>query len=114
MKLVTKDSFQTMLDDPRPEYVAAVIGRALVVVFNNQTKDEQRVNVTNKHNGIGFTGADAHSGCITAKYYLKHKTLLDWQVERWLKPSKSTGYARIAKYWAQLNTAAVEKAQRTA
>lgn len=108
MKLVTRESLQNMLENPNQAYVAAVIGRALVVLLRNQTRDEQRDNVTNEHNGIGFTGADAHSGCITAKYFIKHKKLLDWQIERWTKPGKS-GFARLAKYHAQLNEAAVER-----
>ena len=105
MAKVTRKTLQAMLDNNNPEYVAAVIGRALVVLFNNQTRDEKSMNTTNQDNGIGFTGADAHSGSITAKYYIKHKTLMDWQVERWTKPAAS-GYARLAKYHKQLNAAA--------
>jgi len=105
MKLVTRESLQVMLDNKNPDYVATVIGRALVVLLNNQTRDEQASNVTTEHNGIGFTGADAHSGCITAKYFIKHKKLLDWQVARWTNPAKS-GFARLAKYHKQLNEAA--------
>jgi len=105
MATVTRESLQAMLDNPNKDYVARVIGRALVVLFNNQTRDEQSMNATNQDNGIGFTGADAHSGSITAKYFIKHKTLLDWQIERWTKPAAS-GYARLAKYHKQLNDAA--------
>lgn len=108
MAKVTRETLQAMLDNNNPEYVAAVIGRALVVLFNNQTRDEKSMNATNQDNGIGFTGADAHSGSITAKYYIKHKTLLGWQVERWTKPAAS-GYARLAKYHKQLNAAAEAK-----
>jgi len=105
MATVTRESLQTMLDNPNREYVAKVIGRALIVLFNNQTRDEQSMNATTKENGVGFTGADAKSGSITAKYYIKHKTLLDWQIDRWTKPAAS-GYARLAKYHGQLNAAA--------
>ena len=59
-------------------------------------------------NGIGFTGADAHSGCLTAKYFIKHGTLADWQVERWTKLSKS-GFSRLTKYHKQLNEIAIAK-----
>lgn len=104
MATVTRKSLQTMLDNPNQKYVAAVIGRALVVLFNNQTRDEQSMNATNKDNGIGFTGADAHSGSITAKYYIKHKTLMDWQIARWTKRG-TRGYSRLAKYHKQLNNA---------
>lgn len=105
MAKVTRKSLQAMLDNNNPEYVAAVIGRALVVLFNNQTRDEKSMNATNQDNGIGFTGADAHSGSITAKYFIKHHSLMDWQVDRWTKPAAS-GYARLAKYHKQLNEAA--------
>ena len=33
--------------------------RGLLVVYANQTADEQRVGATTEHNGIGFTGVDA-------------------------------------------------------
>ena len=105
MTTVTRESLQAMLDNPNEKYVAQVIGRALLVLFKNQTRDEQSMNTTNKDNGIGFTGADAHSGSITAKYYIKHKTLMDWQVDRWTKRG-SRGYSRLAKYHKQLNEAA--------
>ena len=105
MAIVTRKSLQAMLNNDNPEYVVQVIGRALVVLFNNQTRDEQVMNTTNQDNGIGFTGADAHSGSITAKYFIKHKTLLNWQIDRWTKPTAS-GYARLAKYHKQLNAAA--------
>ena len=108
MKLVTRESLQTMLEREDQDYVAAVIGRALVVLLRNQTREEAADNVTNQHNGIGFTGADAHSGCITAKYFIKHKKLLDWQIARWTKPG-GKGYARLAKYHKQLNDAATAR-----
>jgi hypothetical protein len=109
--IVTRDTIAEMLKNDNPKYVAAVIGRALVVLFNNQTADEKESNDTNKENGVGFTGADAYSGCLTAKYYIKHKALLDWQVERWTKLA-SNGYPRLAKYHAQLNKAALAKAPK--
>lgn len=106
-KIVTRDSLQEMLDRTNKAYVTQVVGRALVVLFNRQTSDEQGTNTTEEHNGIGFTGADARTGCMTAKYFLKHHTLLDWQVEKWTKKSESTGYSRLTKYHKQLNSAAV-------
>lgn len=107
--LISKEELQDMIWNALPKKQIALIGRALVVLFNNQTKDERDVNNTHYHNGIGFRGTDARSGCITAKYYLKHKNLLPWQVEMWMKPNKK-GDMRIAKYWKQINAAAVEKA----
>jgi hypothetical protein len=107
MTIVTKDSLQSMLDNPRIR--THVVGRALVVLFENQTKDEQVMATTNKDNGVGFTGSDAFSGTLTAKYYMKHGILLDWQVEKWTKAGKN-GYARLCKYWRQLDTRAQTKA----
>jgi hypothetical protein len=67
--------------------------------------------VTTNHNTIGFQPMDARQGCITAKYYLKHRKLLDWQIERWLRVNKR-GTVRLAKYHRQLNDAAKRKALR--
>lgn len=107
-KIVTRESIQRMLENKDPLFVAAVVGKALVVLLNNQTREEAAANVTNKDNGIGFTGADAFTGSVTAKSYLKNKTLLDWQVAKWTKKGK-TGYSRLAKYHKQLNEAAMAK-----
>lgn len=104
-KLVTKDSLIKMLEHPNRKYVIQVVGRALVTLYNNQTESEKRSNDTREHNMVGFTGADGHSGCITAKYFLRHKTLTDWQIEMWTKRNKQ-GVPRIAKYHAQLDAAA--------
>lgn len=105
MTTVTRESITAMLNNPNPKYVEAVIGRALVALLNNQTADEQAMATTNEDNGIGFTGGDAYGGTLTAKYYIKHKSLLDWQVEKWLKVG-ANGFPRLAKYHAQLNAVA--------
>lgn len=107
MTNVTPASLTALLsrDDLRPH----VIGRALVVLFEHQTTSEKASNSTKITNNVGFTQADARSGTITAKYYLKHKTLLAWQMDRWMKPARN-GTPRIVKYWRQLNAAAAAKA----
>ena len=107
--LVTRDSIRTLLNDPRPEFVMHVVGKALVGIFNNQTSDEQASNQTSKHNNIGFSGSDARSGSLTAKSYLKYKRLLDWQVERWTRIQPKTGYPKLCKYHNQLNQIALDK-----
>jgi hypothetical protein len=86
-----------------------IVGRALVALFDRQTQDEKAVNDTNKLNTVGFSAADAKSGSLTAKFYLKHNRLEDWQVEKWTRLIK--GYARLCKYARQLNDVAVRKAQ---
>ena len=106
--IVTRDSLQAMLDSDNKDYVIRVIGRALVGLFDRQTESEKAINATQEDNGIGFTGADSKTGTITAKYFLKHGTLLDWQSEKWLKKGKN-GYSRLAKYHGQLNDIAVKK-----
>ena len=106
--IVTKDVLQSMLDREDPEYVKQVVGRALVVIYKNQTASEQHCNSTTDANGVGFTGFDARSGTLTAKSYLKHQTLQDWQVEKWTKKTKS-GFARLCNYWKQINAAAEAK-----
>ena len=108
-KIVTKESLVKMLNESQ-EMKIKVIGRALVALMHRQTQDEQTANTTRNHNGIGFTPGDAYGGTITAKYFLKHGTLQEWQVEKWMKPT-STGLPRICKYDRQLNEVANEKAK---
>lgn len=104
--IVTRESLQAMLMGPK---AAEVVGRALKAIFlTNQTEDERSVNSTKNFNGVGFSGADARSGSLTAKYYMKHGKLLSWQVEQWTKRQKN-GYARLTKYYKQLNEIAIQK-----
>lgn len=102
--IVTKESLITMLSGT-PHYVEHVVGRALMVIFYNQTADEASSNDTKEQNGIGFTGADARGGSITAKYYIKHQRLEDWMVDNWTRRN-SNGVPRLAKYHKQLDIAA--------
>ena len=109
---ITKSYIEDYLFTHSDEQNMHFIGRALVAIFNFQTEDEKRASDTREDNGIGFTGADGHSGCISAKYYLKHKRLEQWQMDRWLKTNKR-GVRRISKYWRQLDAAAKAKAKGT-
>ena len=103
--LVTRESLQALIERS-PEQV---VGRALVAIFRaGQTEDERSGNTTTVDNGIGFSGADARSASITAKYFIKHGRLLDWQVEQWTKLAKN-GYPRLCKYTKQLNAIAEAK-----
>jgi hypothetical protein len=85
-----------------------MVGRALVQIFKRQTDHEQRVNDTNVWNDIGFSASDAYSGSICAKTFMKRGALIDFQLEKWLKPTQH-GYPRITKYWKQLNEIAQNK-----
>lgn len=107
--IVTRNSLQHMLDAASPEKLQAIVGRALVALFDRQTRDEKAINDTQVWNAVGFSGADGKSGSLTAKYYLKHKKLEDWQVARWTKKGKN-GFARLCKYHKQLNDIAEHKA----
>ncbi len=109
--IVTRDSLQKMLDNADAVKRQHIVGRALIALFARQTEDEQRDNQTKLDNNVGFAGCDSKSGSLTAKSYLKHQSLQDWQVEKWLKRG-ANGYARICKYAGQLNEIALAKAQK--
>jgi hypothetical protein len=93
------------------EVAMHAIGRALVHLFRRQTEDEQQSNDTRHTNRRGFTAGDARKGSITAKYYIKHRKLLDWQIEQWLKRD-GRGVQRIGKYYRQIAEEAARKAQQ--
>ena len=107
--VVTRESITETLKTRDRNYVSKFIGRALVVLLQHQTESERVSDSTQEHNLVGFTHADAFSGSMTAKYFLKHGKLEPWQMERWMKLNKH-GIPRIAKYWRQLDQAAHDKA----
>jgi len=98
--IVTPESLNKLLADERLRL--HVVGRALVRILDRQTESEKVQATTKEWNGIGFTKADAKQGTITAKYYMKHKTLSQWQVDLWTRPNVNN-VPRIVKYWRQLN-----------
>lgn len=105
--IVTRESLADLIAR-KPEQV---VGRALVAIFRaGQTEAERSGNTAEVFNGVGFSGADARSASITAKSFIKHGRLLDWQVEQWTKPAKN-GFPRLCKYVKQLN--AIAEANRT-
>lgn len=108
MAIVTKAKMIAALNDPRKGFKEQYIGKALVAIFNFQTEDEKSSNTTDNNNAIGFSGADAKDGSITAKYFLKHGVLREWMVERWMRDFR--GSPRITKYARQLNIVAERKA----
>jgi len=108
-QVVTRDSLRVMLRNDNIKYVDTVIGRALLALLDRQTEDEKRAADTRVWNAVGFSGADARSGTLTAKAFAKNGRLLDWQREKWVKPAKN-GYPRLCKYAKQLNEIALEKA----
>ena len=110
MAIVTRESLTDMIETANDAKKQAIVGRALVVVFNNQTENEKAVNETNQDNGVGFTGADARAGSLTAKFWLKHQRLEDWMVDNWTRKNVN-GVMRLAKYHKQLNAAAEKKSR---
>lgn len=87
-----------------PSQRVAVLGRALVAIWNNQTKEEKDTASTVLRNGRGFTGPNAKLGSRAAETYLSTNTLPDWLARVWLK--EKNGYPRICKYASQLNVIA--------
>jgi hypothetical protein len=77
------------------------VGRALVVLNNRQTIDEQQTESTRHSNGRGFNGCDAKIGTSCAKYFLKNGTLSPKQLAFWRKITKS-GRSKIEIYSRQL------------
>lgn len=77
------------------------IARALVVLNERQTTDEQTAEATINRNGCGFTPADAHMGTSMANYFTKWGKLSEKQLEYWKKPN-AKGIPRINKYATQL------------
>lgn len=110
MTYVTRTSLATLLAREDEQFVVRVVGRAMVALFNRQLDSEKYSNTAAVDNGAGFSGADARSGSLTAKYFLKHGTLLSWQIERWTKPARN-GMPRLCKYAKQLNEIAAAKAK---
>jgi hypothetical protein len=85
------------------------IARALVVLKNNQTADEQSDETTKHQNGKGFRPAHAKVGTSMAKFYEKNGYLTEKQIGYWRKEGKQG--MRISIYWKQLLSAAREKAK---
>lgn len=107
-KLVTKQSMIEAIRNGSDEYVTRYVGRALVAIFSYQTEAEKATNTTRENNFVGFSGSDATTGSITAKYFMKHGTLQGWMLDNWTKDWR--GAPRITKYWKQLNVIANQKA----
>lgn len=100
MTTFTREKFVELITR-KDEVGMHAIGRALVHLFKRQTEAERAINSTAVHNARGFTPADARIGSITAKYYIKNKKLLDWQVAQWIDQN-AKGRLRLEKYYRQI------------
>lgn len=72
----------------------AAVLRALIVVYQNQTPQEQHDGSTVDNNGLGFTGVDAEILTSFVNFYHRAGFL----TERQLAITRN----KITKYWAQL------------
>lgn len=104
---ITKESLNAMLLAADAVKRQHIIGRALVRLFERQTSVEQARNDTENKNWVGFSASDAKSGSLTAKYYLKHRKLEDWMVNKWM--TITNGYPRLCRYSRQLNQIVSER-----
>mgnify|MGYP000438022525 CR=1 FL=1 len=77
------------------------IARALVVLNERQTADEQATEDTRHRNGRGFRPCHARMGTSMAKGYLRFGRLTEKQVAYWRKRDRA-GNMRIGIYWRQL------------
>lgn len=75
--------------------------RALVVLNERQTNDEQSSEHTKYQNGRGFRPCHARMGTSMAKFYQKFKRLSDKQIAYWRMPMRD-GKMRIEIYAGQL------------
>lgn len=85
------------------------IARALVVLADRQTADEQASEATKYNNGRGFRPCHAHMGTSMAKFYKARGYLSPKQIAYWRAKIK-TGQMRIEIYAGQLLDAAQVKA----
>lgn len=81
--------------------------RALVVLNERQTTDEQISENTKHRNNRGFRPCHARMGTSMAKFYEKRGFLTPKQIAYWRKEGKEG--MRIAIYWRQLLDAAHKK-----
>lgn len=88
------------------------VARALVVLKNRQTSNEQTAKSTFVDNNEGFRPCHARMGTSMAEFYEKHGYLSERQIAYWRKEGKQG--MRIAIYWRQLIQAAMEKAAKAA
>ena len=84
------------------------VARALVVLKNRQTADEQSMEATTHQNGRGFRPCHARMGTSMAKFYERNGYLSPKQIAYWRKRGKEG--MRISIYWRQLLAEAHAKA----
>lgn len=102
--MLTKEKvLQLLRDDKR------AVARALVLLHQRQTFDEQAQEGTRYLNGRGFRPCHARMGSSMAKQFTEKGFLTDKQINYWRVPD-ATGAMRIGIYWKQLLEEAQAKA----
>jgi hypothetical protein len=84
------------------------IARALLVLNERQTADEQAQEGTRWLNGMGFRPCHARMGTSMAKFFKRNGYLTPNQISYW-RVKDRTGNTRIEIYWKQLQEAAAMK-----
>lgn len=84
------------------------VARALIVLKNNQTADEQRSESTKYNNGIGVRPCHAVMVTNLAKFYEARGYLSPKQLA-WCRIKDKNGTSRLGIYWRQLAEAAEAK-----
>lgn len=82
--------------------------RALIVLNERQTAEEQAIETTTTRNDRGFRPCHAKMGTSMAKFYLKNGYLSPKQIAYWRVQGKQG--MRISIYWRQLLAEAKKKA----
>lgn len=89
----------------------AAVARALVVLNERQTADEQVQEGTKYQNGRGFRPCHARMGTSMAKFFLRNGYLTPKQINYWRALQKD-GKMRIEIYAGQLLEVSSEKARK--
>jgi len=89
------------------------VARALLVLTDRQTPDEQAQETTRYLNGRGFRPCHARRGVSMAKFFKERGFLTDKQIAYW-RFREAHGEMRIGIYWRQLLEEAQWKAQQAA
>lgn len=101
--MISKETIQRLLaTDDR------AIARALLVLTERQTSDEQASEHTRYLNGRGFRPCHAKMGTSMAKFFQRNGYLTPKQLGYWRAKDRS-GNSRIEIYWKQLQEAAEQK-----
>lgn len=86
--------------------------RALIVLTERQTLDEQASENTKYLNGKGFRPCHARMGTSMANFFNRNKYLSPKQIAYWRAPQKD-GKMRIEIYAGQLLEVALEKVRKS-